>query len=310
MSSLSDIIALYDLPLNDLLYQAHRTYRRHWDVNAVQVSSLVSIKTGGCAEDCHYCSQSSHFDTGLKATGIIPTGDVLEAAENAKKAGATRFCMGAAWRQVKDRDLARILEMIKGVKALGMETCMTLGMLDRQQAESLHRAGLDYYNHNIDTSPEFFPNIVTTRSYDDRLETIENARSAGMKICSGGIIGMGEKRMDRARMIETLSSMSSPPDSVPINLLVPIKGTPLADVPALDVFELVRTVAVARITMPGSHVRLSAGRAKLSEEAQALCFFAGANSVFSGEKLLTADNTHIDSDKAMFAKLGLRTEVV
>ncbi len=308
MNSPSDILALYELPLNDLLYQAHRTHRRHWDANAIQISSLVSIKTGGCAEDCHYCPQSAHYDTGLEATGMISTQDVVKAAGNAKVGGATRFCMGAAWRQIKDRDLPRILEMIKEVKALGMETCMTLGMLERQQAEALHQAGLDYYNHNVDTSPEFFPSIVTTRNYQDRLETIEYARNAGMKICSGGIIGMGEERADRARMIETLSAMSPPPDSVPINLLLPIKGTPLANAPALDVFELVRTVAVARIAMPNSHVRLSAGRAKLSEEAQALCFFAGANSIFSGEKLLTADNADTDADHRMFAKLGLRAE--
>ncbi|MEE8393529.1 MAG: biotin synthase BioB [Rhodospirillales bacterium] len=303
-----EIAGLFELPFNDLLYKAHRVFRLHWDVNRIQVSSLISIKTGGCAEDCHYCSQSAHFDTGIKAQKTIPADQVIAAAREAKADGAGRFCMGAAWRELKDRDLDSVVEMIAGVRALGLETCMTLGMLTAGQAETLKEAGLDYYNHNIDTSEEFFPKIVTTRAFDERLRTLQHVRDAGINICSGGIVGMGESRADRAGMLTVLANMSPHPQSVPINMLVPIEGTPLEGAPPLDVFEMVRTVAAARLVMPKSHVRLSAGRNQMSEEAQALCFFAGANSVFSGEKLLTAANRQPSADAALFERLGLKAE--
>ncbi|MEO5337990.1 MAG: biotin synthase BioB [Magnetospirillum sp. WYHS-4] len=300
------ILELFDLPFNDLLWRAHETHRRHWDVNRVQLSTLVSVKSGGCAEDCKYCGQSGHHDeVKLEATRLMPLAEVLDAAKAAKEQGASRLCMGAAWRNPKDRDMPALLEMVAGVKAAGLETCMTLGMLSDSQAEALKQAGLDYYNHNIDTSPEFYGEIVTTRTFQDRLNTLSLVRRAGLKICSGGILGMGEGREDRAGMIQALANLDPPPESVPINVLVPIPGTPLEKAPSLDPLELVRTVAVARLAMPVSRIRLSAGRNAMSDECQALCFFAGANSVFYGERLLTTDNRSGTSDDALFAKLGL-----
>lgn len=300
------ILDLFRLPFNDLLDRAHRVHRENWDVNAIQTSTLVSVKTGGCAEDCKYCGQSSHFETKLEATKLMPLEEVMDAARKAKAAGAGRLCMGAAWRNPKDRDMKPLLDMVSGVKALGLETCMTLGMLSAEQADALKTAGLDYYNHNLDTSEEYYDQIVTTRTFEDRLETLSTVRGAGLKICSGGILGMGEGREDRASMLLTLVSLDPPPESVPINTLVPIAGTPLEDVPKLDPLELVRTIAVARILMPASRIRLSAGRRAMTDECQALCFFAGANSVFYGEKLLTADNQGEDEDDVLFEKLGLR----
>ena len=303
-----EILALFGLPFNDLLFEAHRVHRRFWDPNGVQLSTLISIKTGGCPEDCKYCAQSSRFDTGLEASKVIALDAVRQAARRAKAAGATRFCMGAAWRNLKDRDMDGMVHMIRDVKGLGLETCMTLGMLTDDQARMLARAGLDYYNHNLDTSPEFYERIVTTRTYADRLQTLTAVRAAGIKVCAGGIIGMGEGRDDRAGLLETLASLDPHPESVPINMLVPMEGTPLADTEPIEPLEVVRTVAVARLLMPGAYVRLSAGRESLSDEAQALCFFAGANSVFFGDRLLTADNRAHAADRALFEKLGLRTE--
>jgi len=303
--SREEVLALFELPFNDLLHRAHQTHRHHHNPNRIQLSSLINIKTGGCQEDCKYCNQSAKYDTGLAAGKLIDRTDLRAAALAAKAAGATRFCMGAAWRELKDRDLARMLEIIADVKALGMEACMTLGMLTAEQARRLKEGGLDYYNHNLDTSPEYYGEIVTTRSYQDRLDTLDKVRAVGIKICCGGIIGMGESRFDRAGMLHTLATLERPPESVPINLLVPVPGTPLAEVPPLDVFEFIRTIAVARILMPQSSVRLSAGRRGLSDEAQALCFFAGANSIFYGEQLLTTVNSDRERDQALFAKLGL-----
>ncbi len=304
-----EILALLELPFNDLLYRAHRTHRQNFDPNAVQLSSLISIKTGGCAEDCAYCPQSAHYQTGVKPSKMAPLAEVTAAAAKAKAAGATRFCMGAAWRGLKDSDLDGAREMARAVKALGMETCMTLGMLSQEQAEALKESGLDYYNHNIDTSPEYYGEIITTHDFQDRLETLNAARRAGLKICTGGIIGLGEGREDRAGMLEALANMDPHPESAPINMLTPIAGTPLADAPPLSPLEMVRMVAAARILMPRSHVRLSAGRAGMSAEAQALCFFAGANSIFYGEKLLTADNRDLDEDRELFSQLGLNTNL-
>lgn len=304
--SREDVLALFDLPFNDLLYRAHQTHRRHADANCLQLSSLINIKTGGCQEDCKYCNQSAKYDTGLAAGKLIDHQDLRAAALAAKAAGATRFCMGAAWRELKDRDLGRMLEILAEVKALGMETCMTLGMLTAEQARRLKEGGLDYYNHNLDTSQEYYGEIVTTRSYQERLETLDKVRAVGIKVCCGGIIGMGEARRDRASMLHTLATLEPPPESVPINLLVPVPGTPLAEVPPLDVFEFIRTIAVARVLMPRSAVRLSAGRRTLSDEAQALCFFAGANSIFYGDQLLTTVNSDRARDQALFARLGLR----
>jgi biotin synthase len=301
----TDVEALFALPFNDLLFQAHSVHRQNFDPNAVQVSTLLSIKTGGCSEDCGYCSQSARYHTGVGNDGLMPLDEVLATARAAKARGATRFCMGAAWRGPKDRDLQPVLEMVRAVKALGMETCTTLGMLKAGQAEQLRDAGLDYYNHNLDTSPEYYGEIVSTHGYDDRLDTLDKVRDAGMKVCCGGIVGLGESRAARAGLIAQLAALDPAPESVPINLLVRIPGTPLSDLPALDPIEFVRTVAVARICMPTSMVRLSAGRQEMPEYLQALCFFAGANSIFYGDKLLTTPNPDIDQDQKLFAKLGL-----
>jgi len=309
--SRADIAALFDLPLLDLLYEAQRVHRAHHPANAVQLSTLLSIKTGGCPEDCGYCSQSAHAKTGLKADKLMEVDAVLAAAAEAKANGSGRFCMGAAWRNPKDRDMDALCAMVAGVKAMGLETCMTLGMLTREQADRLAAAGLDYYNHNIDTSPENYGNVITTRTWEDRIETLEAVRSSGMAVCCGGIVGMGETREDRVGFIHALASLPAHPESVPINALVPVRGTVLgdllADVPSarIDDIEFVRTVAVARITMPWSMVRLSAGRESMSESTQALCFMAGANSIFTGDKLLTTGNAGAGADAALFAKLGL-----
>ncbi len=300
--------ALYDLPFNDLLFKAQTVHRAHFDPNAVQMSRLLSIKTGGCPEDCGYCSQSAHHATGLKASKLMEVQRVIEEARKAKAAGATRYCMGAAWREPKDRDMPMVLAMVEGVKALGMETCMTLGMLDPGQAARLKTAGLDYYNHNVDTSESHYSKIITTRTYADRLETLANVRDAGIKVCSGGILGMGERDADRVDMLVTLANLPEPPESVPINLLIPIEGTPLAKAEKLDGIAFVRSIALARILMPTSHVRLSAGRTEMSDELQALCFFAGANSIFMGDTLLTAENPGEDEDARLFVRLGLKPE--
>jgi len=305
-----EIAALFDLPFNDLLFEAQTVHRRNFDRNAVQLSTLLSIKTGGCVEDCGYCSQSASHDTGLKATKLMDVRAVLQAAARAKDNGSGRFCMGAAWRSPKDRDMPAIIEMVKGVRAMGMETCMTLGMLSQAQAAQLAEAGLDYYNHNIDTSPENYANVISTRSFEDRIDTLETVRAAGINVCSGGIVGMGETRADRIGFLHALATMAHP-ESVPINALVPVKGTPLGDMLAdtpmakIDEIEFVRTVAVARILMPQSMVRLSAGRESMSEAAQALCFMAGANSIFTGDRLLTTPNAGDNADAALFAKLGV-----
>ncbi len=297
--------AIYDLPFMDLLYRAHRVHRNAFDANQVQMSQLLSIKTGGCAEDCGYCSQSAHHTTGLDASKLMQVEHVLAEARKAKEGGATRYCMGAAWREPKDRDMGAIVAMIQGVKALGMETCMTLGMLSDRQVVQLRDAGLDYYNHNVDTSERFYPEVIKTRTYKDRLDTLEKVRESGMKICSGGIVGMGEDPEDRVDMLVTLANLDEHPESVPINMLIAIPGTPLEDQKKLDSIEFVRTIALARIMMPQSMVRLSAGRTEMSDEMQALCFFAGANSIFCGETLLTADNPGEDKDAVLMAKLGL-----
>ncbi len=306
------IAALFDLPFTSLVFQAAEVHRAHHAADEVQLSTLLSIKTGGCPEDCGYCSQSVHAESGLKATKLMDVRSVLQAAAQAKDAGSTRFCMGAAWRNPKDRDMDAIVAMVEAVRGMGLETCMTLGMLTPAQAERLARAGLDYYNHNIDTSPERYSSVITTRSFDERLETLDNVRSAGINVCCGGIVGMGEDREDRVGFLHALSTLPEHPGSVPINALVPVKGTVLGDMLAdtplakIDDIEFVRTVAVARITMPRSMVRLSAGRESMSEATQALCFLAGANSIFTGDKLLTAGNAGDDADGALFAKLGLR----
>jgi biotin synthase len=298
---------LFELPLNDLLYRAHTVHRQNFDANHVQASTLLNIKTGGCSEDCAYCAQSVFYNTGLANEALLSVDDVRAAARAAKQAGADRFCMGAAWRSPSDRQIGRIGEMIAAVKAEGLESCCTLGMLTDSQARKLRDAGCDYYNHNLDTSPEFYNEIVSTRTYQDRLDTLARARDAGMKVCSGGILGMGESRADRAGLLTTLASLDPQPESVPINMLVPIDGTPLEGQPLFDPIELVRTIAVARILMPGAYVRLSAGRESLDEATQALCFFAGANSVFFGERLLTTPNRDMDADIRMFERLGLKT---
>ena len=305
-----EIAALFDLPFNDLLFEAQTVHRRNFDPNAVQLSTLLSIKTGGCVEDCGYCSQSASHDTGLKATKLMDVRAVLQAAAQAKDNGSGRFCMGAAWRSPKDKDMPAIIEMVKGVRQMGMESCMTLGMLSEKQAAMLAEAGLDYYNHNIDTSPENYANVISTRSFEDRIDTLECVRAAGINVCSGGIVGMGETREDRIGFLHALATMAHP-ESVPINALVPVKGTPLGDMLAdtpmakIDEIEFVRTVAVARILMPQSMVRLSAGRESMSEACQALCFMAGANSIFTGDRLLTTPNAGDNADAALFAKLGV-----
>lgn len=303
--SRSEVEALYALPLNDLLFEAHSIHRKTFDPNKVQLSTLLSIKTGGCPEDCAYCSQSIHNPTGLSAEKLMEVERVLDEARKAREAGATRYCMGAAWREPKDRDLEAITMMVEGVKAMGMETCMTLGMLSVEQTLKLKEAGLDYYNHNIDTSEEFYDKIVTTRTYQERIDTLERVREAGIKVCSGGIVGLGEEEGDRAGMLMTLANLEVHPESVPINMLVRVEGTKLAQANALDPIDFVRTIAVARIIMPLSMVRLSAGREHMSDELQAMCFFAGANSIFLGEKLLTTTNTHEGHDSQLFAKLGI-----
>ncbi len=299
------IEALFAQPFNDLMYQAQSVHRKHFDPNAVQLSTLLSIKTGGCSEDCGYCSQSARFHTGLEAQPLMALDEVIEAAKAAKAKGATRFCMGAAWRGPKDKDLEQVTEMIRAVKAFGLETCATLGQLKDGQAQALAAAGLDYYNHNLDTSRTHYDHVVHTHSYEDRLATLGKVREAGMKVCCGGIMGMGESRRDRAAFLAELAALDPPPESVPINLLVHIPGTPLSDAPALDPIEFVRTIAVARIVLPGSFVRLSAGRQQMPDYLQALCFLAGANSIFYGEQLLTTPNPGADVDRALFEKLGL-----
>jgi biotin synthase len=301
-----EALALFDLPFNDLLFRAQSLHRQHHDANEVQVSTLLSIKTGACPEDCAYCPQSARFDTGLKAEKLMALDAVVARARVAKESGASRFCMGAAWRSPRDKDVSKVADMVREVKALGLETCATLGMLSADQARSLKNAGLDYYNHNLDTSPEYYSEIISTRCYQDRLDTLAHVRDAGMKTCCGGIVGMGETRNDRAGLLQALANLPAHPDSVPINRLVQVAGTPLADAPELEAFEFVRSIAVARIMMPLSMVRLSAGREAMSEELQALCFFAGANSIFYGEKLLTTGNPDTESDRALFAKLGLK----
>ncbi len=307
-----EIAALFDLPFTELVFRAAEVHRAHHAAGEVQMATLLSIKTGGCPEDCGYCSQSVKADSGVEATKLMDVREVLQSAARAKDAGSQRFCMGAAWRNPKDRDMPAIVEIVKGVRQMGMETCMTLGMLTPEQADQLAEAGLDYYNHNIDSSPEYYERVISTRSMDDRLETLENVRQAGINVCSGGIVGMGETREDRVGFIHTVATLEHHPESVPVNALVPVKGTVLGDMLAdtplakIDDIEFVRTVAVARITMPMSMVRLSAGRESMSEATQALCFLAGANSIFTGDKLLTAPNAGDDEDAALFAKLGLK----
>ena len=301
----AEVLALFAQPFNDLLARAHAAHAAHHDANAVQISTLLSIKTGGCPEDCAYCPQAARYHTGVKAEKLMSLDAVLDKARAAKAAGATRFCMGAAWRSPKDRDVEKVAAMVAGVKALGMETCATLGMLTQDQAERFKSAGLDYYNHNLDTAPEFYGEIIHTREYQDRLDTLAHVRDAGMKTCCGGIVGMGETREQRAGLLQTLANLPEHPQSVPINRLVQVEGTPLAGTALLDPFEFVRTIAVARLLMPASMVRLSAGRAEMSDELQALCFFAGANSIFYGEKLLTTGNPDVEHDQALFARLGI-----
>ena len=304
--TLDEVEALFARPFMELVYEAATVHRAWFDPSEVQKSQLLSIKTGGCAENCGYCSQSSHFETGLKASKLMALNEVKSAAAQAKAGGATRFCMGAAWREPKDRDIDTLCEMVHEVKAMGMETCMTLGMLTRSQAERLAGAGLDYYNHNIDTGPEYYEKVVTTRTLADRLDTLKHVREAGMNVCCGGIIGMGEAREDRIGMLLLLANMQTPPESVPINALVPIRGTPLGNSHAVEGIEFVRTIAAARIMMPSSMVRLSAGRETMSEELQALCFLAGANSIFIGDRLLTTANPAKERDDRLWAKLGIR----
>ena len=303
-----EIQKMYEQPFLDLVFEAQRIHRQHFDANSIQVSTLLSIKTGKCPEDCKYCSQSARYDSKLEAEKRIEVEKVISEAKEALASGSSRFCMGAAWRNPHERDMPYVLEMVKEVKALGLETCMTLGMLNQSQAERLKDAGLDYYNHNLDTSREYYPNVITTRSYDDRLNTLDHVRQAGMKVCSGGIVGLGENSKDRIGLLHELATLAIHPESVPINMLVPIEGTPLAEVEKLDVTEWIRTIAVARIIMPKSYIRLSAGRESLSDSDQALAFMAGANSLFSGEKLLTTPNAGEGRDRQLFNKLGLKAE--
>lgn len=302
---LDDVLALFAMPFNDLIYLAQTVHRQHFDPNEVQVSSLLSIKTGACSEDCGYCPQSARYDTGLKAEKIMPVNEVIEAAKQAKEQGASRFCMGAAWRQPKDKDVEQVIEMVQGVKALGMETCVTLGMLTDEQTAKLKAGGLDYYNHNLDTSEDYYSEVITTRTYQDRLDTLARVRDAGINVCCGGIVGMGESNADRAKLLIELANLPKHPESVPVNMLVQVEGTPLMGKEELDPIIFVRVLAVARIMMPKSRVRLSAGRNKMSDEMQALCFLAGANSIFYGEKLLTTDNPLANQDKVLFERLGV-----
>ena len=303
-----EVAALFALPFNDLLFQAQTVHRQYFNPNQVQVSTLCSIKTGACPEDCKYCPQSARYDTGLEREKLMKVEKVIEEAKAAKAGGATRFCMGAAWRSPKGKDMPYVVEMVKGVKALGLETCMTLGMLDEQQSEALADAGLDYYNHNLDTSPEYYGEIITTRTYEDRLNTLGNVRKAGMKVCSGGIVGMGEGEQNRVGLLLQLANMAVHPESVPINMLVRVEGTPLDSQDDLDPFDFIRTIAVARILMPASHVRLSAGREEMNEQMQSMAFFAGANSIFYGEKLLTTPNPEANKDMQLFKRLGIEPE--
>lgn len=302
----NEVLALFEAPLNDLIFQAQTLHRCYFNPQEVQLSTLLNIKTGQCPEDCAYCPQSAHYDTGLVAEKLLPVQEVIDAAQQAKQHGATRFCMGAAWRQPKDRDFPQLLEIIKKIKDLEMECCMTLGMLSEQQAMQLKCAGLDYYNHNLDTSERFYAQIISTRDYQERLTTLENVRKANLKVCCGGILGMGETIEDRASLLITLANLPQHPDSVPINQLIKIAGTPLENAEPLNPFEIVKVIAIARIMMPASRVRLSAGRAEMSDELQALCFLAGANSIFYGEKLLTAQNTDINHDQQLLKHLGLK----
>ncbi len=304
----SEIEALFELPMNDLLFKAHSVHRKHFDPNKIQISRLLSIKTGACPEDCKYCPQSARYDTGLEKERLLAMETVLTEARSAKAAGATRFCMGAAWRNPKQRDMPYLTRMVKEVKSMGMETCMTLGMLSPDQASELADAGLDYYNHNLDTSPEYYGDVITTRTYQDRIDTLSNVRAAGMKVCSGGIVGMGERAQDRAGLLQQLANLEKHPESVPINMLVKVTGTPFAELDDLDPLEFVRTIAVARIVMPQSRVRLSAGRENMTDELQAMCFFAGANSIFYGCKLLTTPNPEENDDMTLFRRLGLKPE--
>jgi biotin synthase len=308
--TLAEVEALFALPFNDLLFKAHTIHRDNFDPNYVQVSSLLNIKTGACPEDCSYCSQSSKYDTGLEREKLMEIDLVLEQAQTAKDKGATRFCMGAAWRNPTDKSLDKVIPMIQGVKAMGMETCVTLGMLTQEQAFTLKEAGLDYYNHNLDTSKENYANVITTRTFQDRLDTLESVQNADIHVCSGGILGLGEGQTDRASMLRSLSNLEAHPDSVPLNLLVPIPGTPFEKVAPPTESEFVRTIAVARIMMPKSVVRLSAGRTEMGEAMQAMCFFAGANSIFYGEQLLTTDNPDTDTDQALFSRLGINQSQV
>ncbi|NVK58000.1 MAG: biotin synthase BioB [Alteromonadaceae bacterium] len=303
-----EVEALYALPFNDLLFQAQLIHRQHFNPNAVQVSTLLSIKTGACPEDCKYCPQSARYDTGLEKERLLEIEKVIERAKEAKQTGSTRFCMGAAWRNPKDRDMPYLTQMVAEVKAMGLETCMTLGMLNGEQALALKQAGLDYYNHNLDTSPEFYGDIITTRTYQDRLDTLQNVRDAGMNVCSGGIVGMGESVADRAGLLMQLANLPEQPQSVPINMLVKVDGTPLDSVEDMEPFDFIRTIAIARIMMPKSYVRLSAGREEMNEQMQALCFMAGANSIFYGCKLLTTSNPDTHEDVLLFKKLGINSE--
>ena len=306
--TVEEIVGLFRLPFPELIYTAQSIHRRHFDPDTVQFAQLLSIKTGGCPEDCGYCAQSAHFETGVKATKLMANEEILAEARQARQNGATRFCMGAAWRSPKDRDVDQLCATIEAVKGLGMETCMTLGMLTADQARKLKDAGLDYYNHNLDTSPEHYGNIITTRTYADRLETLAHVREAGMAVCCGGILGIGETEHDRASMLRELANLPEHPESVPINMLMQVEGTPLSSAKRVDALDLVRTIAVARITMPASVVRLSAGREHMSDEAQALCFMAGANSIFVGAKLLTTANPERSRDESLLARLGMKSE--
>lgn len=304
---ITEVQALFAMPFNDLVFTAQSIHRTHFDPNEVQISSLLSIKTGSCSEDCGYCPQSARYDSGLTPEALMPVAAVINAAQRAKDQGASRFCMGAAWRQPKDKDIDRVIEMVQGVKALGMETCVTLGMLTDSQTQKLKDGGLDYYNHNLDTSEDYYSEVITTRTYQDRLDTLERVRDAGINVCCGGIVGMGESEVDRAALLQQLANMPKHPESVPINMLVQVEGTPLMGTEQLDPLMFIRTLAVARIMMPQSRVRLSAGRNTMSDEMQALCFLAGANSIFYGDKLLTTDNPMTDHDQVLFQRLGLHS---
>ena len=301
-----EVISLYELPYNDLLHYAHQTHRANFDANQVQISTLLSIKTGGCPENCSYCPQSAHYDTGLEKESLLDVEKITAAAKQAKEAGASRFCMGAAWRELHDRDVEKICEIVTEVKKVGVETCMTLGMVKKEQAAQLKEAGLDFYNHNIDSSEEFYEKIISTRKYQDRLDTLENIAANDINICSGGILGMGESRLDRAKMLLTLNKLRKSPKSIPINMLETVKGTPLENQKQFDIFEFIKTIAIARIIFPKSFVRLSAGRQNMSKEAQSMCFFAGANSIFYGEKLLTQGNPLENQDLELLEKLGIK----